>query len=287
MRDAMPKSFSLRFSLIGSALLAVIAFTVACSAPLRAPSGPKLVRVLSYNIHHGEGMDGKVDLARIAALIRRNDPDFVALQEVDRHVTRSGKIDELDALAKGSGLHAAFGKFMDYQGGEYGLGVLSRYPVDGVRRILLPRGTREPRSALLVRVVHPGLGRIHFVCLHLDWIRDDTARFAQAQALLGALRDVKGLLILAGDFNDRPESRTLRSLTSVWSNATKPEHARWTFPSVKPDREIDFVLYRAPRPLAARAWVLPETVASDHRPVLAELRIPSGAAGAGGSLHER
>ena len=61
-----------------------------CLRPMR-----RAVRVLTYNIHHGEGMDGKIDLERIAAVIKRLEPDVVALQEVDVKTTRSQGVDQV------------------------------------------------------------------------------------------------------------------------------------------------------------------------------------------------
>ncbi|MBT8045323.1 MAG: hypothetical protein KJO79_10270, partial [Verrucomicrobiae bacterium] len=83
------------------------------------------LRVLSYNIHHGVGLDGKLDLGRIAKVIRKQNPDLVALQEVDKLVTRSDKTDQAVVLAKYLGLHVVFGKSIDFQGGVYGNAILS------------------------------------------------------------------------------------------------------------------------------------------------------------------
>ena len=235
------------------------------------------MHVLSYNIHHGEGLDRKIDLERIAALVRESGADLVALQEVDRVTRRTHQVDQLGVLAAGTGFHPAFGKFMDFQGGEYGLGILSRYPIHRTWSIALPAGSREPRSALAVSVTHPTLGPTTFVCLHLDWLADDSHRFLQAQALVEGLRDVQGLVVLAGDFNDRPGPRTLELFGSRFTQADKPEDAHDTFPADGPDREIDFVMFRSATQIEASAIVLTEAVASDHRPILATLRQREGA----------
>ncbi len=256
------------------ALIGVAAFCVACrnTASTDGPPEVKPLRVLSYNIHHGAGVDRKLDLERIAGILKRSGADLIALQEVDRVVQRTGKVDQLQELARLTGMHPAFARFMDYGGGKYGLAILSRYPIDHSWPILLPPGKAEPRSALAIRVEHPGFGPVTFVCLHFDWIDDDTQRYAQAQALLAALGDVAGTVILAGDFNDRPGSRTLRLILGQFTHAAKPEDANGTFPAPKPDREIDFVMFRPTDQIEGLSHVLDEGVASDHRPVLAELR---------------
>ena len=93
-----------------------------------ASSDKTSLKILSYNIKHGRGMDGKVDLPRIAKVVRSLSPDLVALQEIDRNCTRSGSIDLTAELGAMLGMEGRFGKFMDYQGGEYGLAVLSVLP---------------------------------------------------------------------------------------------------------------------------------------------------------------
>ena len=87
------------------------------------------LKILSYNIKHGRGMDGKVDLPRIAKVIGSLSPDLVTLQEVDKNCTRSGSIDLTRELAGILKMEGRFGKFMDFQGGEYGMAVLSRFPI--------------------------------------------------------------------------------------------------------------------------------------------------------------
>lgn len=222
--------------------------------------------ILTYNIHHGQGIDGALDLQRIADVITGSDAQLVALQEVDINATRTGSVDQIAKLADLTGMHGAFAPFMDFQGGQYGLAILSRKPITQSWTIPLPPGKHEPRSALAVRV-----GDIVFVCLHLDWLEDDQERFAQAGALIEALAG-ETRVVLAGDFNDRPGSRTIALFEETYTNAPKPDAASATFPSVHPDRQIDFVMYRPSQAFAATARVLDEPTASDHRPVLAQLQ---------------
>src|SRR3954462_12200899 len=101
----------LRFPLIAFALRAV----TGCSS-FRTPR----ITVLTYNIHHGAGGDAKVDIRRIADVIKRVHPDLVALQEVDRKPNRSGGIDEPAMLAELTGMHVEFGPTMLFDEGEYG-----------------------------------------------------------------------------------------------------------------------------------------------------------------------
>lgn len=229
------------------------------------------VRILAYNIHHGEGMDGLTDLGRIAALIRDVDPDLVAVQEVDSVVARTNGADQAAELGRLTGMHAAFGRFMPYQGGAYGMAVLSRWPTESVENVRLPDGA-EPRAALAVTVRLPGSGDpLRFVGIH--FYRTGEERLAQARRLEASLAGESLPTILAGDFNSTPDSEVMDHLASGWRVLPKGED-RLTFPSWDPDREIDFVLVRPPgrfRLLEAR--LLDEPLASDHRPVFVELTV--------------
>ena len=235
--------------------------------------------MLAYNIRHGKGLDGVLDLARQADVINAAKPDLVALQEVDYETGRTGNVDQLAELAQRLDMHYRFGKFMEHDGGEYGLGVLSQLSIIEHRVIELPAGQLEPRVALLVRTRPPGWSvDASVVSVHLDWLSDDTQRFAQAQTLEAELRDEKGVVIPAGDFNDVPGSRTIRLLRSKFGEASKPEDGNKTFQADQPVREIDYVFWRGPEGSIAKAGsrVIPEAVASDHRPVLAEFVVGSG-----------
>jgi len=107
------------------------------------------LRVLTYNIHHGEGTDHRLDLPRIASVIRAVEPDLVALQEVDRMVERTDRVDQPMELARQTGLRVAFGGNLGLQGGSYGNAVLSRYPILAQRNQFLPGSPgSEPRGAL-------------------------------------------------------------------------------------------------------------------------------------------
>ena len=90
-----------------------------------APSGED-VRVLVYNVHAGKDAAGKESVQRISDVVKSIDPDIVLFQEVDKGTKRSGGVDQPAAYAKLTGLHVAFGKSLDYDGGEYGIAVLSR-----------------------------------------------------------------------------------------------------------------------------------------------------------------
>jgi endonuclease/exonuclease/phosphatase family metal-dependent hydrolase len=259
-------------------LLGVLMAVVAgCSSPgsvrggdAKPEAAAPTVRVLSYNIHHGEGVDGVLDLVRIAELIKASNADLVALQELDERTTRTGGVDQLNELARLTGMHAAFAPFMDFQGGRYGLGVLSKYPIADATPIALPEGRREPRSAMAVTVLVPGLGELVFVSVHLDWLDDDAERFEQAKVLIATLAR-RPRVIVAGDCNDVPGSRTIALFEKSYFSVPKKVGGSATFPSDAPVREIDFVWVRPTDRLITAGGVLNEQLASDHRPVFANI----------------
>lgn len=233
---------------------------------------PSTFRVVSYNIKHGRGNDNRVDLARTAAVIEKLRPDFVGLQEVDENAKRSNKVDQVAELAKRLGMNPAFGSFMDFQGGRYGMGILSKHPIKSVTSVKLPKGN-EPRVALAVEVALPSGESIMLVNVHFDWVKDDAFRFAQAQELRSYLDTLEIAYILLGDFNDQRGSRTLELLSRDSVDALKPADDYFTFSSDKPTVEIDFI-FAAPKSKwsVQKVKVIDEPIASDHRPVLAVLQ---------------
>jgi endonuclease/exonuclease/phosphatase family metal-dependent hydrolase len=189
-------------------LLTLVLAPVALFASQQADRPREELRVVSYNIKHGQGNDTVVDLERTAGVLRALRPDIVGLQEVDERATRSGSIPQAERFGRLLGLNHAFGRFMDYQGGAYGMAILTRYPIVATEPVPLPEGN-EPRVALSVQTRLPDGRRLTIVNVHFDWVRDDGFRFAQAQALTKYLDALTTPYILLGDFNDVPESRTL------------------------------------------------------------------------------
>ena len=233
-----------------------------------SPAAP--LRVMTYNIKHGHGNDGVLDLERAAAVIEAADPDVVALQEVDQGCARSGGVDQAAWLGERLGMASAFGPFMDYDGGRYGMALLSKLPVVSSRNIALPPGA-EPRSALAARLRTVDGGELVVVGVHL--YATEQERLAQAQALLGELEGEAAPVILAGDFNSEPGSPVLDLFGQAWNHPDKGED-RFTFPSDGARREIDYILVRSRGELSvAGIDVLDEPLVSDHRPVVLELQL--------------
>ncbi|NNK49168.1 MAG: hypothetical protein HKP01_09880 [Gemmatimonadetes bacterium] len=269
--DRRPALVALRLGVLGAALLA--------PAPISAQveNDPDLVRILAYNVKHGLGMDGQVALERIASVIRELAPDVVTLQEIDSVTTRTGLEDQATRLGELTGMRAIFGGFMDYGGGRYGMALLSRYPIVEWDNHRLPDGA-EPRSALAARIelLRPGYGEApQLVVVGVHLYANAAERLAQAERLVELFAGETAPVVLAGDFNSIPDSKVLRLLEDQggWRVPAKTGPA-FTFPSVVPDREIDFIMFRPAGRFAVREHrVVPEAEASDHRPVLLELEL--------------
>lgn len=253
--------------MIATALAGILA-----ALPAADPPALTTLRVLCYNIHHGEGTDGKIDLPRLAKVIADAKPDLVALQEVDDRCLRSGKVDQTAELARLTGLHGQFGKQIDFEGGGYGQAVLSRFPLEELTVHWLP-GTpeRQRRIAVEARVTVGG-GELSFVGTHLHHQRDDF-REQQAAKLNELFGQVERPVILAGDLNAKPDARPLDILREKWTVATAGP-ALFTYPAARPAAQIDYVLCRpGKRFRVAESKVIDEALASDHRPVAAVLEL--------------
>ncbi|NWK56736.1 endonuclease/exonuclease/phosphatase family protein [Verrucomicrobiaceae bacterium N1E253] len=253
-------------------------FNLFFSISLLASVSAQPLKVLAYNIHHGRGMDGKVDLERIAKVIAEKSPDLVALQEVDKNVRRSGGVDQAAELAKLLKMDYVFAKAIDLQGGEYGLAVLSKFPLGQSVVHKLP-GKGEPRIALEVRTQYQGK-ELSFVSLHLERNAAD-ARSEQVMAVMKRMGGRDHAVILAGDFNAHREGEPIQQLVKGgWNVLSKNDgNGIRTFHGEKhrkdatlPGRkEIDFVVLKGLKLSSYVHGVIQEFKASDHRPIYAEL----------------
>lgn len=241
------------------------------------------LRVLCYNIHWALGMDGKYDVARVAEVIKAAKPDLVALQEVDVGVKRSNRMHEVRMLAEMTGLAGRFGPTQHYEGGLFGNAVLTRLPILDVEIHPLPytEATPElqtyPRGAIAVTVTAPDDKPLRFISTHFQHnVPEDRVAEAKAINALFAADGDTLRTILAGDMNAKPEEEPIRILLERWSNATDDPPSP-TVPVVNPTSRIDYIFYRPTDAFrVTEARVIPEEMASDHRPVFAELALAAG-----------
>ncbi len=250
--------------------LVVAAGFLLITDPLHAQSQPTEIRVLSYNIHHGRGTDGTINLARTARAIRSAEPDLVALQEVDIETERSGGVNQIVALAQRTGMAYVFGDNLDYQGGDYGNAILFDLPITSHENHRLPNLNGPPRRSALEAVVTAAGTPVGFVSAHLDY-QDEENRLGEVRAINQLLEASDHPMILAGDINALFGSETIQLLESAWMNTVA--EARFTFPAEDPERQIDYVMVHPADRWEVKEVRVIDSTASDHRPLLVILEL--------------
>ncbi|HSJ63732.1 MAG TPA: endonuclease/exonuclease/phosphatase family protein [Gemmatimonadaceae bacterium] len=266
--------------------IALLLLGSACVRPAPAPDPDASIDVLVFNIRAGTDVRGVHNLERVAEVVRETGAEIVLLQEVDRLTTRSGGEDQIARLSAFTGMHGAFGKTLDYQGGQYGIAMLSRLPI--ARDTLHPLpidppqaragGSYEPRGAQYA-AIPVGADTLHVFNTHLDASRDDANRRQEARALLAIaapLLERGARVMIGGDLNSLPESAVLALLTAGPMRDAWPlcgAGQGFTFPDSLPVRRIDYLLL-GPGLDCSAARVLGGGP-SDHRGVLFRLRAPN------------
>jgi endonuclease/exonuclease/phosphatase family metal-dependent hydrolase len=247
------------------------------ATPAAAAPGSRPLTVLSFNIHHGAGLDGVFDLDRVADEIRRTGADIVGLQEVDRHFSeRSEWTDGPAELASRLGMHVVYGANLDLEPPapgqprrQYGTAILSRHPILDWRNTLLPKGNPdEEQRGLLEAVIEVRGQQVLAMTTHLQHDNADS-RLLQARAVADAVRAAQEPVVLTGDLNAPPTEPEITTLTALLRDSHAAGHGDgFTHPAEAPTARIDYVLSDG-RPIHSE--VLP-TQASDHRPVLAKIK---------------
>ena len=215
------------------------------------------VRVMSYNVRHCAGIDMVLDYDRTAAVISKHQPDVVALQELDSMTGRSSHRYQLGELADRTQYHPIFGSAIDYDGGKYGVGILTRESPISVKRIPLPG--EEPRVLLVVE-----LKDYVIACTHLDLEAEQ--RLASVPLIVAEAQRWQKPFILAGDWNDVPDSPLLQEMTKSFTILSGDDA---TFPADEPQECIDYVAaFKGQSVMVLKSNVIEEPEASDHRPLV-------------------
>lgn len=233
------------------------------------------LKVMSYNIKHGEGMDGIIDLSRSAVIIKAQAPDLCALQEIDESCTRTAKVHQTAFLADYTSMTGIFGKFMDFQGGEYGLASLSAKPLESTKVLRLPDGSNEPRSSVILQVKIAEGRIIAFANVHFDYVQDSPFRMEQAKTLVKYLDELHMASIITGDFNCTPDSPTMKFFEEQGFVFVQKGEDSQSFQDGE-KLEIDHVIFRDSDRIkftAKSIFLLNEPVVSDHRPLVAILGV--------------
>ena len=242
-----------------------IAFILFLLLAFTGASAQEFVKIMSYNVRNAKGMDNVRDYSRVAKVINLEQPDVVAVQELDSMTNRSGQKYVLGELAKLTGMHAEYFPAIKFDGGKYGIGILSKEKPIVVQGYPLPG--REEERALLVAEFPDYM----FACTHLSLTEED--RMASLEIIGKKAAASEKPFYLAGDLNDTPGSRFIDGLQKNFRilNDVKAQ----TFPAPLPDRTLDYIAVwkgTAPKLDVVSKVVVEEPMASDHRPVSVVLR---------------
>jgi endonuclease/exonuclease/phosphatase family metal-dependent hydrolase len=220
---------------------------------------PAALRVMTFNIRHGKGLDDEVNLARIIEEIELTGADVIGLQEVDRHNPRSGFKDQVKELGEALGMYWVFSPSLNYGWMQYGNALLSRYPITASEVTVLP-SENELRTVLQADILL-GHDIIQVVNTHLGL--STLERQKQMQLLMEILRDASIPTVVMGDFNMEIDHSLMEDLKKGWK---KVETGK---PTLLSGQEVDHIFFNMPVN-SLTAWTQP-TMASDHHPVIADI----------------
>ena len=231
-----------------------------------AQDSPQTLRIMTYNIQHGAGQDDVIDLDRQAAVIADAEPDVVGLQEVDSCVKRSNRVHQAAVLGKSLGMYSTFGPAIPLTGGKYGVAILSKEKPLSHRVISLPGSEKR---ALLVCEFQEYV----FACTHLAL--EEENRMTSLDIILEEAARWNKPFFICGDWNDEPSSTFITNVKKSFTilNSTTSSISNYTFPAGTPKKTIDYIAFRKGSSCYARKrQVINAPDASDHRPVLVEVR---------------
>lgn len=230
-----------------------------------AENVPQKLRIMSYNVRGGMGMDGKRDYDRASSVIRDYQPDICALQELDSVTGRNGKTYALQEYARQTGMHGVFAKAIDYDGGAYGIGLLSKETPQQVKRVALP-GREEVRALIVAEF--PGYV---FMATHLSLTDADQLTSIRMIDSIAALYPQRAVF-LAGDLNFKPDSEPFKALRKNFVPLSDTRKKSW--PADEPKDAIDYIwgYIGSDRYYKAHGHgVIDAPTQSDHRPVFANV----------------
>ena len=219
------------------------------------------LRLMSYNIRHGAGMDDVIDLNRQAGVIRDAQPDVVGLQEVDSCVKRSSYVHQAAVLAKSLGMYSTFGPAIPLTGGKYGVAILSKEKPLSHRNIPLPG--KEKRTLLVCE-----FQEYVFACTHLDL--EESNRLTSLNIILEEAANWDKPFFICGDWNDVPNSTLITKMKKNFTflNNISNTSPNFTFPAGTPTKLIDYLAsYGRVVKSVRNRKVINEPEASDHRPI--------------------
>ncbi|QEC73788.1 endonuclease/exonuclease/phosphatase [Arachidicoccus ginsenosidivorans] len=233
-------------------------------------------KVMTYNIHHGNPPDkpGVIDVDAIAAIIKKHQPDIVALQEVDVNTKRDGHINEIATIASKAGYKSFyFAKTIDLEGGQYGIAILSKYPLTNTATHKLPSNSAkeaEPRVLATALVHLPNNKTIQFGSTHLDAYHSDN-RLLQIKEIIRLTGKSPYPFVIGGDFNSKESSEVIKLLDQTFTR-TCHQCAPTFHEEASADGAIDYLAFRPAGSLKVISHqVLKAENASDHYPLVSVL----------------
>ncbi len=198
------------------------------------------LRVLSLNMKEG-GSYASYKAQPYVDFIRQYNPDVVLLQEMDNFTSRNGNKDLLTEIAAGVEMFPYYAKSFTYQGGGFGVAVLSKYPYFKAGRVISsPEGANEPRACGWVCIQLPGGGTVRVASVHLAVESEDLRVKNLADYNKELLADTATPTIVAGDFNATPDSNTISYARINWQNLGGTTD--FTIPSSGPNRRLDYIM---------------------------------------------
>ncbi|QIL38247.1 endonuclease/exonuclease/phosphatase [Pedobacter sp. HDW13] len=248
-----------------------------CSPKIGAGSAAKStnrLRVMSYNIHHcnppTKEKEGTIDVNAIAKAISLQHPDLVALQEVDVNTKRSGNINQAVLLAQKLKMNFYFAKAIDHDGGDYGVAILSRFPLSAQKTYKLPKNNsaRAEQRVFAIATVEIANGKfIRFASTHLDAERAEENRIMQVKEIVKLTAAETLPLLIAGDLNAEPGSETIKLFDAAFTRSCG--NCGFTIPVINPKTTIDHIAFKKGNPFnVIYHEVVKERYASDHLPIL-------------------
>lgn len=230
------------------------------------------ISVMSYNIHIGQNDANKDKLIEIARYIKDSKADIIGLQEVDSVCNRSGKIDQMKFLAEQTGMFYAYTRHFAFDGGSYGLGVLSRFPLSNIKdlRVSLSSTGKQETRALLTADFMKGKTKYTFATVHMDY-RDSKSRQVQAEEIVKMFSGSQNPVILTGDLNANPGTKELKILSRFFTDVS--ELSGPTYPAINPKNKIDFILITKNLAVMIKKQGSENVLYSDHLPVVSVFKV--------------
>jgi endonuclease/exonuclease/phosphatase family metal-dependent hydrolase len=235
------------------------------------------VRIATYNIHHGRGVDGIIDLPGLAEVMEQTGADIIGLQEVDQFTQRCNGVDQTAELAQRLGFNGQFAAHFPYQGGYYGVAVITRFPIIAAKQYSLPTAPGcEARTLMQTTLDIHGVP-VDFYNTHLE-VRQQIIRELQCNTVADVLELGTLPTILTGDMNATPGGwdRKGRIASQLW-DCDAPENQA-TFPSGAPSKRIDYVLASSHWSATEQGVTIFDSIRSDHVMVIADLVLKSASA---------